>query len=150
MKVATRVLVLAAGLALLQWNATPIQAQNTPSPPARGGAAPTPAPNGIKLEVVDGTRATYRVQEQLAGVNFPNDADGSTTVVTGTFDGTTGEFNFAYAAHPRMLLWQAREEKFAQLGDGLENFPLGYITGEQYNEQSVRLLPGADAVPALA
>jgi serine phosphatase RsbU (regulator of sigma subunit) len=65
-----------------------------------------------------------------------------TTVVTGTFDGTTGEFNFAYAAHPRMLLWQAREEKFAQLGDGLENFPLGYITGEQYNEQSVRLLPG--------
>src|SRR5712692_10058159 len=25
-----------------------------------------------------------------------------TTVVTGTYDGTTGEFNFAYAAHPRM------------------------------------------------
>jgi sigma-B regulation protein RsbU (phosphoserine phosphatase) len=65
-----------------------------------------------------------------------------TTVVTGTFDGTTGEFNFAYAAHPRMLLWQAQEEKFCQLGDGLENFPLGYITGEQYNEQSVRLQPG--------
>jgi len=65
-----------------------------------------------------------------------------TTVVTGTFDGTTGEFNFAYAAHPRMLLWNAHEEKFCQLGDGLENFPLGYITGEQYNEQSVRLYPG--------
>jgi len=65
-----------------------------------------------------------------------------TTVVTGTFDGTTGEFNFAYAAHPRMLLWQAREEQFSQIGDGLENFPLGYITGEQYNEQSVRLYPG--------
>src|SRR6266852_7658538 len=31
-----------------------------------------------------------------------------TTVVTGTFDGTTGEFNFAYAAHPRMLLWRER------------------------------------------
>jgi sigma-B regulation protein RsbU (phosphoserine phosphatase) len=70
------------------------------------------------------------------------DALRMTTVVTGTFDGTTGEFNFAYAAHPRMLLWQAREEKFCQLGDGLENFPLGYITGEQYNEQSVRLQPG--------
>jgi serine phosphatase RsbU (regulator of sigma subunit) len=62
-----------------------------------------------------------------------------TTVVTGTFDGTTGEFNFAYAAHPRMLLWRAREAAFSELGQGLENFPLGYITGEQYNEQSIRL-----------
>jgi phosphoserine phosphatase RsbU/P len=65
-----------------------------------------------------------------------------TTVVTGTFDGRTGEFNFAYAAHPRMLLWRAREAKFHQIGDGMENFPLGYITGEQYCEQSVRLEPG--------
>jgi serine phosphatase RsbU (regulator of sigma subunit) len=73
------------------------------------------------------------------------DSDGAlrmTTVVTGTFDGTSGEFNFAYAAHPRMLLWRAREGKFCQLGDGLENFPLGYITGEQYSEQSVRLQVG--------
>lgn len=65
-----------------------------------------------------------------------------TTVVTGTFDGTTGEFNFAYAAHPRMLLWRAREAAFCPIGDGLENFPLGFITGEQYNEQSIRLHPG--------
>ena len=65
-----------------------------------------------------------------------------TTVVTGTFDGATGEFNFAYAAHPRMLLWRARDAKFFQLGDGMENFPLGFITGEQYNEQSIRLSPG--------
>jgi phosphoserine phosphatase RsbU/P len=73
------------------------------------------------------------------------DSDGPlkmTTVVTGTFDGGTGEFNFAYAAHPRMLLWRAHEAKFQQIGDGMENFPLGYITGEQYNEQSVRLDPG--------
>ena len=62
-----------------------------------------------------------------------------TTVVTGTFDGTTGEFNFAYAAHPRMLLWRADKAQFCQIGDGLENFPLGYITGEQYSEQSIRL-----------
>src|SRR5580704_8676734 len=43
------------------------------------------------------------------------DDDGSlrlTTVVTGTFNAATGEFNFAYAAHPRMLLWRARDEKF--------------------------------------
>src|SRR6185312_1410246 len=56
--------------------------------------------------------------------------------------GTTGEFNFAYAAHPRMLLWRVREARFVELGQGLENFPLGFITGEAYNEQSVRLEPG--------
>jgi sigma-B regulation protein RsbU (phosphoserine phosphatase) len=65
-----------------------------------------------------------------------------TTVVTGTFDGTTGEFNFAYAAHPRMLVWRARDRQFYALGEGLENFPIGFITGEQYNEQSIRLQVG--------
>ena len=65
-----------------------------------------------------------------------------TTVVTGTFDGTTGEFNFAYAAHPRMLLWRAREGRFLEIGAGLENFPIGFVTGEMYSEQSIRLHPG--------
>src|SRR3984957_4240149 len=73
------------------------------------------------------------------------DSDGPlrmTTVVTGTFDGATGEFNYAYAAHPRMLLWRARDASFCELGQGMENFPLGFITGEQYNEQSIRLNVG--------
>jgi len=65
-----------------------------------------------------------------------------TTVVTGTFDGTTGEFNFAYAAHPRMLLWRARQGTFLEIGEGLENLPIGFVTGEMYNEQSVCLQPG--------
>jgi len=65
-----------------------------------------------------------------------------TTVVTGTFDGTNGEFNFAYAAHPRMLLWREQARRFLELGEGLEGFPLGYITGETYSQQSVRLNHG--------
>ena len=65
-----------------------------------------------------------------------------TTVVTGTFDGTTGEFNFAYAAHPRMLLWRAQLRRFIEIGEGLEGLPLGFITGEKYSEQSVRLNHG--------
>jgi phosphoserine phosphatase RsbU/P len=65
-----------------------------------------------------------------------------TTVVTGTFDGRTGEFTFAYAAHPRMLLWRACDQKFHQIGEGMENLPLGFITGEQYTEQSIKLDPG--------
>jgi polyisoprenoid-binding protein YceI len=52
--------------------------------------APTPAPTpvrldvGFKLEIVNAT-ARYRVQEQLAGINFPSDAVGTTQAVTGTF-----------------------------------------------------------------
>jgi len=65
-----------------------------------------------------------------------------TTVVTGMFDGATGEFNFAYAAHPRMLLRRAQQRRFFELGEGLEGFPLGFITGETYNQQSVRLNQG--------
>ena len=65
-----------------------------------------------------------------------------TTVVTGSFDARTGEFNFAYAAHPRMLLWLEREKRFLELGEGLEGLPLGFVAGETYNQQSIRLNPG--------
>jgi serine phosphatase RsbU (regulator of sigma subunit) len=80
--------------------------------------------------------------EFTLGSEESSDALRLTTVVTGTFDGRTGEFNFAYAAHPRMLLWRAREGKFLELGEGLENLPLGFVTGEMYSEQSIQLRPG--------
>ncbi len=41
-----------------------------------------------------------------------------------------------------MLLWREREGRFLELGEGLEGLPLGYITGETYNQQSVRLNHG--------
>jgi phosphoserine phosphatase RsbU/P len=41
-----------------------------------------------------------------------------------------------------MLLWRAREGKFFELGEGMENLPLGIITGEMYSEQSIQLRPG--------
>jgi len=41
-----------------------------------------------------------------------------------------------------MLLWRERERQFLELGEGLEGLPLGYITGETYNQQSVRLNHG--------
>jgi polyisoprenoid-binding protein YceI len=46
--------------------------------------APAPASAGAKLDIADGSSASYRVQEQLAGVNFPNDAVGMTSAVTGS------------------------------------------------------------------
>lgn len=57
------------------------------------GVAPSPPQVGpVRLDVTDGSAATYRVQEQLAGISFPNDAVGTTSAVTGTLalnaDGT--------------------------------------------------------------
>jgi polyisoprenoid-binding protein YceI len=47
---------------------------------------------GIRLEVQSGSKAEYRVREQLARLNFPNDAVGATESVTGAMvirpDGT--------------------------------------------------------------
>lgn len=65
-----------------------------------------------------------------------------TTVVAATLDHSTGELNFAYAAHPRMLHWRARETCWQPLGRNLEGLLLGFIPGEVYNQQSVRLEPG--------
>jgi sigma-B regulation protein RsbU (phosphoserine phosphatase) len=65
-----------------------------------------------------------------------------TTVVTATFDRDTGEFNYAYAAHPRMVLWRGRERNLYPLGDGLEGLPIGFIAGEFYTQQSIRIEPG--------
>ena len=48
--------------------------------PATAAAPSTP----VQLEVLSGTTAGYRVREQLAGLNFPDDAEGSTDGVTGT------------------------------------------------------------------
>jgi len=66
------------------------------------------------------------------------------TIVLATFDRRTGEFNFAYAAHPRMLLWRARHRRWFTL-DGSEGFPVGAFAGSAYAQQSVRLEP-ADMV----
>jgi polyisoprenoid-binding protein YceI len=54
-------------------------------PPPGQGRPPAPPPTaGARLEIMDGSSASYRVQEQLAGVNFPNDAVGATSGVSGT------------------------------------------------------------------
>ena len=50
------------------------------------GRASVPPPDPTKphkLEVTTGTRARYKVREQLAGINFPSDAVGTTEAVTG-------------------------------------------------------------------
>ena len=94
----TRRIVLAsvAGLVLLlgqsTWSAsaqgqppaqTPPAQTPVPGPGGRGGPPPDPS-KPQKLEITQGTKARYRVTEQLAGISFPNDAVGTTEAITGT------------------------------------------------------------------
>ena len=91
----TRRILLAsvAGFALLlgqgTWSASahgqaPAQPPaQTPTPGGRGGPSPD-ATKPQKLEITQGTKARYRVTEQLAGISFPNDAVGTTEAITGT------------------------------------------------------------------
>ena len=65
-----------------------------------------------------------------------------TTLVTATYDQATGEFNFAYAAHPRMLLWRSKDSRWSPIGEGLTGLPIGFISGEVYTEQSIRMDEG--------
>jgi polyisoprenoid-binding protein YceI len=86
------VLASAAALALLvvqgtqgTW-AAPAQGQTpaqTPPPGGRGAPPPDPA-KPHKLEITQGTKARYRVTEQLAGISFPNEAVGTTETITGS------------------------------------------------------------------
>ena len=40
--------------------------------------------SATQLQITDGTLASYRVREQFVGVNFPNDAVGTSKAITGT------------------------------------------------------------------
>jgi polyisoprenoid-binding protein YceI len=63
-------------------------AAQAPGPVSPGGAGRTPPPPptaGANLQLVDGS-ASYQVTEQLAGINFPSQAIGASTVMSGTLD----------------------------------------------------------------
>jgi polyisoprenoid-binding protein YceI len=59
--------------------ATGSEQQGAPS----GGPPPPPPSAGMNLELAEGS-ASYRVTEQFVGIDFPNDAVGSSTTVSGT------------------------------------------------------------------
>jgi len=62
-----------------------MNAQNPGPGPGPGNQPPPPPPTaGAKLEITDGSSATYRVTEQFVGVSFTNEAEGTTNLVTGT------------------------------------------------------------------
>lgn len=83
-------LFFAASLTLAQAPA----GQRGPGGPGGPQTPPPPPTAGAKLEVIEGSSASYRVTEQLAGVDFANDAVGTTDKVSGFMqimpDGTVG------------------------------------------------------------
>lgn len=87
-----RVALIVAGLGLTLGTGSALTQGQAPAgaPPAgrQGGGRPSVPPpdptKPAKLEITEGTTARYRVREQLAGINFPSDAVGTTQAVTGT------------------------------------------------------------------
>ncbi len=67
---------------------TPAAAQPSPTPPTPTATAvpptATPVPPAFSILIASGSEARYRVKEQLAGRNFPNDAVGVTQDVIGS------------------------------------------------------------------
>ena len=99
--------ILVAGVvAALSWQDVRAQGQPPAGQPPAGRAgggrvtAPPPDPTKpAKLTLTTGSKARYRVREQLAGISFPSDAVGTTESVTGvivvnpdgTLDGTVSK-----------------------------------------------------------
>jgi polyisoprenoid-binding protein YceI len=75
-----------AGAAFLIGSVASLGAQ-APGPrgPGRMGPPAPPPTAGANLQIVDGS-ASYQVTEQLVGIDFPNQAIGTSTAVTGTLD----------------------------------------------------------------
>ena len=102
MNKAMRLGFLVAGvMAVLSWQDLRAGAQppvgQPPAGGAGGGRAAAPAPDQTKpakLTLTTGSRARYKVREQLAGISFPSDAVGTTDSVTGVIvvnpDGSIG------------------------------------------------------------
>lgn len=89
MRIRVRPVVLVAVLALTVAGAIPgLHAQGAPAPPAAApgrSAGPVPDPTKpAKLTMATGSKARYRVREQLAGISFPSDAVGTTESLTGS------------------------------------------------------------------
>lgn len=75
---------LLAGVLLIGSAVFSIAQGPPPGGPGRQGPPPSPPTAGAHLEITDGSSASYRVTEQFVGINFPNDAIGTTSTVAGT------------------------------------------------------------------
>jgi polyisoprenoid-binding protein YceI len=79
----------AAALLIAALSTGSAQAPGVGGPAGMGGGQrggpPTPPPTaGARLDIADGSSASYKVTEQFVGIDFPNDAIGTSTAVSGS------------------------------------------------------------------
>ena len=120
----TRILVLAAAaaVAVIGTNGTPMWAQG-----GRGAPTPPADPNvGVRLDVAEGSRAVYRVREQLAGISFRSDAVGATESVTGTL--VIGPGGVIDSAQSRLTVDLTTLKSDQDMRDGFIRGPRGLDT----------------------
>lgn len=122
--------VSAAALVATVIAGLPVDAQRAGGPGGAPQAPPDDAKLGVRLQIAEGTKAIYRVREQLAGISFPNDAVGTTTGVTGGLvirpDGTVDSTQSTITVDLRTLKSdQDQRDGFLQSARGLdtEKFP---------------------------
>jgi polyisoprenoid-binding protein YceI len=124
-------------------------------PPAQPGQrrASAPAPDQTKpqvLTVTTGTRARYRVTEQLAGISFPNDAVGTTEAITGTIvlnpDGSFGPTSKIEVDLTTLTTDQAMRDGYVRRNTlEVEKFPMLTIVPTRANGLKMPLPSGMGA-----
>ena len=85
-KLAGAAVIAVAALTLVASERTGAEAQapaGAPAPGARGGPPPPDPKKPHRLDIAPGTKARYKVREQLAGIDFPSDAVGGTEAIAG-------------------------------------------------------------------
>jgi polyisoprenoid-binding protein YceI len=85
-KLAGAAVATVAALTLLAADRVAAQGPAPAGAPAAGARRGAPPPDPTKphrLDVAPGTKARYKVREQLAGIDFPSDAVGGTEAITG-------------------------------------------------------------------
>jgi hypothetical protein len=69
-----------------------------------------------------------------------------TTVATANYNCGTGEFSYAYAGHPRMLLWRVRSTEWCPLGKEVDGGGLNFLQ-YRHGGSEVSIEPNGNVYP---
>ena len=152
--VAIAAIVVLHGAGATAKNQPPASAQAGPAvQPGQGPASAPPAPDQTKpqvLTVTTGTRARYRVTEQLAGISFPSDAVGTTDAITGAIvlnpDGSFGPTSKIEVDLKTLSTDQAMRDGYVRRNTlEVEKFPTLTIVPKRANGLTMPLPSGMGA-----
>ena len=152
--VAMAAIVVLHGVGTTAKNQSPAPAQTGPAgPPGQRPANAPPAPDQTKPQVLTlttGTRARYRVTEQLAGIGFPNDAVGTTDAITGAIvlnpDGSFGPTSKIEVDLKTLSTDQAMRDGYVRRNTlEVEKFPTLTIVPKRANGLTMPLPSGMGA-----